>query len=72
MSLQRPLSVAGQELEVAVGAGVARYPGDGRDAETLLRLAASQASQSRTQGRARLSDRPPRGAAANDEPPTQH
>lgn len=71
LSLQRPLSVAGQELEVAVGAGVARYPGDGRDADTLLRLAASQASQTQAQGRARLSDRAQRGGAANDELPTQ-
>ena len=54
-SLQRPLSVAGQDLVVAVGAGVARYPGDGRDAATLLRLAASQASQNNAQGRAGFS-----------------
>ena len=36
-ALQRPLSVAGQDVAVAVSAGVARYPGDGRDADTLLR-----------------------------------
>ncbi|MCG3189731.1 MAG: putative signaling protein [Burkholderiaceae bacterium] len=66
--LQRPLGVAGQELEVAVGTGVARYPDDGRDAEALLRLAASQAAHSRA--------RPPArgradggGDAANDERP---
>jgi len=71
-SLKRPLSVAGQDLELAVAAGVARYPGDGRDADTLLRLAASQASQSHVQGRARLFDRRERGGtAANDEVPTQ-
>jgi diguanylate cyclase (GGDEF)-like protein len=72
-SLQRPLSVAGQELVVAVGAGVARYPGDGRDADTLLRLAASQASQSNAQGRAGFGNRIERGgtAAANDELPPQ-
>ena len=71
-SLQRPLSVAGQGLAVAVGAGVARYPGDGRDAATLLRLAASQASQNNAQGRTGFFDRPERGdAAANDEVPSQ-
>jgi GGDEF domain-containing protein len=71
-SLQRPLSVAGQGLAVAVGAGVARYPGDGRDAATLLRLAANQASQNNAQGRTGFFDRPERGdAAANDEVPSQ-
>jgi diguanylate cyclase (GGDEF)-like protein len=71
-SLQRPFSVAGQELELAVGAGVARYPGDGRDADTLLRLAASQASQNHVQGRARFFSGPARGdTAANDEVPTR-
>ena len=70
-SLQRPLNVAGQDLQVAVGAGIARYPGDGRDADTLLRLAASQASQNQPQGRARLIGRLDRGDAANDELPTQ-
>ncbi len=71
-SLQRPLSVAGLDLAVAVGAGVARYPGDGRDADTLLRLAASQASQNNPQGRAGFFSRIDRGdAAANDEVPSQ-
>src|SRR5439155_25989561 len=44
-SLQRPLSVAGQDVTVAVGVGVARYPADGRDADLLLRLAASLAAE---------------------------
>jgi len=72
-SLQRPLSVAGQELTVAVGAGVAGYPGDGRDADTLLRLAASQATQDNPQGRAGLAPGNERGGAtaANDELPTR-
>jgi diguanylate cyclase (GGDEF)-like protein len=72
-SLQRPLNVAGQDVAVAVGAGVARYPGDGRDADTLLRLAGSQAALSNVQGRVGLAARGPRGggAAANDELPTQ-
>ena len=71
-SLQRPLNVAGHDLAVAVGAGVARYPGDGRDADTLLRLAASQASQNNAQGRAGFFNRIERGdSAANDEVPSQ-
>jgi len=71
-SLQRPLSVAGHDLAVAVGAGVARYPGDGRDADTLLRLAASLASQHNAQGRAGFFNRIERGdSAANDEVPSQ-
>ena len=53
-------------------AGVARYPGDGRDADTLLRLAASQASQNNAQGRAGFFNRIERGdSAANDEVPSQ-
>jgi len=58
---------------VAVGAGVARYPGDGRDADTLLRLAGSQASQSNARGRTGLAASVQRGgtAAADDELPTQ-
>ncbi len=72
-SLQRPLNVAGQDVVVAVGSGVARYPGDGRDADTLLRLAGSQAAQSHARGRTGLATRVQRGgtAAANDELPTQ-
>jgi len=71
-SLQRPLNVAGQDVAVAVGSGVARYPGDGRDADTLLRLAGSQAASHNVQGRAGLVARTGRGGgAANDELPTQ-
>jgi diguanylate cyclase (GGDEF)-like protein len=73
-SLQRPLNVAGQDVAVAVGAGVARYPGDGRDAGTLLQLAASQASQNNPQGGVSIAaERVGRGGtpAANDEIPPQ-
>ena len=72
-SLQRPLNVAGQDVMVAVGSGVARYPDDGRDADTLLRLAGSQASQSNARGRPGLTLGAQRGgtAAANDDLPTQ-
>jgi len=71
-SLRRPLNVAGQDVAVAVGAGVARYPGDGRDADTLLRLAGSQAALSNAQGRAGFGLRAVRGGgAANDELPSK-
>lgn len=54
------------------GAGVARYPGDGRDAEPLLLVAASQAAQNNAQGRAGFVSRIERGSsAANDELPSQ-
>jgi diguanylate cyclase (GGDEF)-like protein len=72
-SLQRPFGVAGQDIAVAVGAGVARYPGDGREADLLLRVASSAASQDNVQGHAGLVRRTQAGgsAAANDEVPTQ-
>jgi diguanylate cyclase (GGDEF)-like protein len=71
-SLQRPLNVAGQDVAVAVGSGVARYPADGRDADTLLRLAGSQAALHNAQGRTGFTERMSRGRgdAANDELPT--
>jgi len=72
LSLRRPLNVAGQDVAVAVGCGVARYPGDGREADALLRLAAGAASQSQVQGRVGFADgHGRRGGAANDELPTQ-
>ena len=71
-SLRRPLQVAGQDVAVAVGTGVAGYPGDGRDAGTLLRLAGSQAALDHAKGRTGLVASATRGdAAANDELPTQ-
>jgi len=72
-SLQRPFGVGGQDITVAVGAGVARYPGDGREADLLLRVAGSAASQDHVHGRAGLVQRTQAGgsAAANDEVPTQ-
>ncbi|MBE7416193.1 MAG: GGDEF domain-containing protein [Ideonella sp.] len=72
LGLRRPLNVAGQDVAVAVGCGVARYPGDGREADTLLRLAAGAASQCQVQGRVGFADgHGRRGGAANDELPTQ-
>jgi len=65
-SLQRPFTVAGQDVAVAVSTGVAQYPLHGKEADALLRRALGQAGDARAQGRAGLS---PRGgsAAANDE-----
>lgn len=64
-SLQRPFSIAGQDVAVAVCAGVAQYPQHGKDAETLMRRALGQAGDGQAMGRAGL--RPRSGAAANDE-----
>lgn len=69
-SLQRPFDVAGREIEIAIGAGVARYPDDGRDAAALLQLATGQAAQDNPHRRARAGGRVERGgSAANDERP---
>ena len=65
-SLQRPFSVTGQDVAVAVCVGVAQYPLHGKEAETLMRRALGQAGASRALGRAGLSPRSG-GAAANDD-----
>ncbi len=69
LSLQRPVSVAGQEVALAVSVGVARFPAQGRDAEALLRTATGEASQREAQGRAGFANRLERGdrPAANDD-----
>ena len=64
-TLQRPFTVTGQDVAVAVCAGVAQYPQHGKDAETLMRRALAQAGEGQAIGRAGLSPRS--GAAANDE-----
>ncbi len=46
LAAQRPFSVAGQALSLSVGLGVSQFPGHGRQAEPLLRLAMEQASAS--------------------------
>jgi len=51
LSAQRPFSVAGQALSLSVGLGVSQFPGHGRQADELLRLAMEQASQSSAQAR---------------------
>ncbi|MFO1220918.1 MAG: GGDEF domain-containing protein [Burkholderiaceae bacterium] len=67
--LQRPISVAGQDVAVSVSVGVARYPAQGKDADTLLRLASGEASTREAQGRSGFANRIERGgrAAANDD-----
>ena len=66
-SLQRPFSVAGQDVAVAVSVGVAQYPQHGKEAEALLRRALAQAGASRSLGRAGLSPHGGGAAAANDD-----
>lgn len=61
-ALKAPFRVAGEEVAIAAAIGSARYPQDGRDALTLLRLATGQAAASPARGRA--GSAPP--AAAND------
>lgn len=61
-ALRAPFAVAGEQVAIAAAIGTARYPQDGRDAVTLLRLATGQAAAAPTQGRA--GSAPP--AAAND------
>ncbi len=66
-SLQRPFTVAGQDVAVAVCVGVAQYPQHGKEAEALLRRALAQAGESRALGRAGLSQHGGGAAAANDD-----
>lgn len=65
-SLQRPFTVTGQDVAVAVTVGVALYPLHGKDADTLLRRALGQAAAGQAIGRAGLSPRVG-GSAANDD-----
>jgi diguanylate cyclase (GGDEF)-like protein len=68
-TLQRPLNVAGQDLTVAANTGVACYPAEGRDADTLLRIAAAKAAAQPSASRTGFANRIERGdaPAANDE-----
>lgn len=68
-ALQRPFTVTGHPIALAVAAGVARFPAHGRDAEALLRAASGDATQREAQGRAGFANRIERGdePAANDE-----
>ncbi len=66
-ALLLPFSVAGQDVAVAVRAGVAQYPLNGRRADQLLGRALDQAGGARLQGRAGLTGHRGGGAAANDD-----
>lgn len=65
-SLQRPFTVTGQDVAIAVSTGVAQYPLHGKEAEVLLRRALGQASEGQVLGRTGLSPRIG-GSAANDD-----
>lgn len=65
--LKRPFTVTGQDVAVAVSVGVAQYPMHGKEAETLLRKALSQAGENLPSGRGGLGPRSTGAAAANDE-----
>ncbi|WP_428423118.1 diguanylate cyclase domain-containing protein [Methylibium sp.] len=68
-SMSRPVRLGGQEVAVAVSAGIGRYPEHGKDAQTLLRQAFAEAAGAVPLGRAGFSNRVERGpaSAANDE-----
>jgi diguanylate cyclase (GGDEF)-like protein len=68
-ALQRPYSVAGEQLTIAVAAGLARHGEHGRDAQTLLRVAHAEAASFVALGRAGYSNLAERGSApaANDD-----
>ena len=70
-ALRQPYSVAGQDQALAVSAGLALYPEQGKDANTLLHRALGQASTASAEGRVGFVNRVERGtpAAANDEGP---
>lgn len=58
-ALQQPLRVAGQEVALTAAVGVALYPAQGRDADSLLRVALQDAAETAPLGRGGA-------AAAND------
>lgn len=68
-ALQRPLRVVDRDLAVAASVGVAHYPEQGKDAQTLLRLAFAGATGVAAIGRAGFANIVERGpaTAANDE-----
>ncbi len=67
-ALQRPVTVAGQDVAVAVCVGVAQYPQHGKQADALMRRALGEAGQGGPLGRSGLGARSRGGdLAANDE-----
>lgn len=68
-ALQRPLRIVDRELAVAASVGIAHYPEQGKDAQTLLRLAFAGAAGAVAIGRSGFANIVERGpaSAANDE-----
>ena len=68
-SLRQPFNVAGQDVAVAVSAGLALYPEDGKTADALLRRSVGQAASLASVGRDGFANRIERGpgSAANDD-----
>lgn len=68
-AVQQPFSVAGAERAVAVSVGLAAYPGQGREADSLMRRAIGQATSLASVGREGFANRVERGpaSAANDD-----
>ncbi|NML34593.1 sensor domain-containing protein [Paraburkholderia antibiotica] len=52
--IRRPVAVKGSALHTSASVGIAMYPGDGTDVETLLRHANMAMYQSKADGRSRL------------------
>ena len=50
-ALSRPLVIEGHELHIAASIGISRFPGDGADAETLLKHADLAMYQAKERGR---------------------
>jgi diguanylate cyclase (GGDEF)-like protein len=70
-SLRQPFSVAGNDVSVAVSAGLALYPEHGKTADALLRRSVGQAASLASLGNEGFANRVERGpsAAANDDAP---
>jgi diguanylate cyclase (GGDEF)-like protein len=69
-ALHQPFNITGQNVGVAVGVGVALYPGDGKQADALLRRASGAAAVSPAVGRAGFVNHGEAGGlpqAANDD-----
>jgi len=70
-SLRQPFNVAGNDVAVAVSAGLALYPEHGKTADALLRRSVRQAASRASVGCDRFANLVERGPsqAANDDPP---
>lgn len=68
-AVQRPFSIQGQPVALALSVGIARYPDDATDGQTLLQIAQTEAASLPGLGRAGFANHLERGpvAAANDD-----